>query len=134
VGRGPFDETIAAILVQLSKKHGLQAHLEARSISSLKVVHGDDVRIVCLSSVDLGKSRATLRNAVRRIRRQLPAVEILAGLWGHEAPGVTDQDLRTSTGADYFAFSLRQALSHLIEIACCGSRGPDKKPAGSTAA
>jgi predicted PurR-regulated permease PerM len=118
VGRGPFDQTIAAILVQLSKKHGLQAHLEVHSISSLNVVHlnSDDVRIVCLSLVDIGKSRATLRNAVRRIRRQLPAVEILAGLWGHEVPAAADQDLRTSTGANYFAFSLRQALSQLIEV------------------
>jgi predicted PurR-regulated permease PerM len=136
-GRGPFDETIAAILVQLLEKHGLRAHLvETRSISSLKVVHlkGDEVRFVCLSSVDIGKSRA-LRNAVRRIRHQLPAVEILLGLWGHEAPAA-DEELRTSTGADYHAFSLRQALSHLIEFADspAASSRSDQKFTGPTAA
>jgi predicted PurR-regulated permease PerM len=131
-GRGPFDETIAAILVQLLEKHGLQALLETSAVSSSNVVrlNGDAIGVVCLSSVDIGQSHAAVRNAVRRIRRQLSGVEIVVGLWGHDASTAANQELRTSMAADRYAFSLRQALSHLIEITSLR----DEKPVGPTAA
>jgi len=123
-GRGPFDHVIAGLLVQLLRKHGLKAVVEAESgtsLLSLSRLRDGRVAVVCLSSLDVGTSPAHVRNSLRRIRRQLPQVTLLAGLWAHEASGRFAQEFRASAAADYYAFSLREAVSRLIDIVCPGT-------------
>jgi predicted PurR-regulated permease PerM len=139
-GRGPFDGAAAAMLAQLLEKHGLGAGLEPDvAVSSSNIVHlkSAGVRMICLSYFELGSSAAHLHHSIRRIRRQVPGVKILAGLWGRGRTRAADDQLRARAGADAYAFSLRQAVILCVEAACSGAG--DASPiaaakAGSSAA
>ena len=138
-GRGPFDGAAAAMLAQLLEKHGLGARLESdAAVSSANIVrlNSADVRMICLSYLELGSSAAHLRHSIRRIRRQTPGTKILAGLWGQRT-GAADEPLRASAGADAYAVSLRQAVALCVEAAASGAPDADQHAmpeAGSTAA
>jgi predicted PurR-regulated permease PerM len=132
-GRGHFDEATTVMLVQLLEKHGLKAGLESDSAAfSSKVVRlsGADVRMVCLSSLDIGHSPTHLRYSIRRLRRQLPKAKALAGLWGHDKRGGSVEELQSSAAADLYAYSLREAISACIEAARSG--GATDAPGGAT--
>ena len=122
------------MLVQLLEKHGLKANVESDSaVFSSKVVrlNSADVRMVCLSSLDIAHSPAHWRYSIRRLRRRLSQTKVLAGLWGHDKRGASAEELRTSAGADLYAYSLREAVGICIEAA--RSRGAIDTPEGTTA-
>jgi predicted PurR-regulated permease PerM len=137
-GRGPFDETATAMLVQVLEKHGLKAHLESNTaVSSLNVVRlkGTGVRMACLSLLDIGHTLAHLRYATRRVRAQLSQVQILACLWGHDRSAAATAALRASAGADLYAFSLTEAVSVVLATArSTGGAGGTAETAGPNAA
>jgi len=132
-GRGQFDEVTTMMLVQLLEKHGLKASVESDSaVFSSKVVrlNSADVRMVCLSSLDIAHNPAHWRYSIRRLRRRLPQAKALAGLWGHDKPGAGAEELRTNAGGDLYAYSLREAIGICIETA--RSRGATDTPGGTT--
>jgi predicted PurR-regulated permease PerM len=139
-GRGPFDGAAAAMLAQLLEKHGLSAGLEPDvAVASSNIVHlkSAGVRMICLCYFELGNSAAHLRHSIRRVRRQVPAATILAGLWGHERSGRADEQVRANAGADIYAFSLRQAVVLCVEVASSGGVDSERlarAEAGSSAA
>jgi hypothetical protein len=121
------------MLVQLLEKHGLKASVESDSaVFSSKVVrlNSSDVRIVCLSSLDIAHNPAHWRYSIRRLRRRLPQAKALAGLWGHDKHGAGAEELRTSAEGDLYAYSLREAIGICIEAA--RSRGATDTPGGTT--
>jgi predicted PurR-regulated permease PerM len=123
-GRGPFDGAAAAMLAQLLEKHGLGTGLEPDvAVSSSNIVHlkSAGVRMICLSYFELGSSAAHLHHSIRRVRRQIPGVKILAGLWRRGRTREADDQLRARAGADAYAFSLRQAVTLCVEAACPGA-------------
>jgi predicted PurR-regulated permease PerM len=129
-GRGPFDDAAAAMLVQLLEKHGVRARLEPdRAVTSSNIVRLDSagVAMVCLSYFELGNSPAHLRHSIRRIRRQMPKAKVLAGLWGHEGNQAAGERPHADTGADLYAFSLRQA------VRLCAEASSSAAPEGSGA-
>jgi predicted PurR-regulated permease PerM len=122
-GRGLFDEAATLMLAQLLEKHGLKTSIESDlAIFSSNVVrlNGPDVRMVCLSSLDIAHSPAHWRSSIRRLRRRLPEAKALAGLWGHDRRGASAEELRRSAGADLYAYSLREAVGVCIETARSG--------------
>jgi predicted PurR-regulated permease PerM len=122
-GRGLFDEAATLMLAQLLEKHGLKTSIESDlAIFSSNVVrlNGPDVRMVCLSSLDIAHSPAHWRSSIRRLRRRLPEAKALAGLWGHDHRGASAEELRRSAGADLYAYSLREAVGVCIETARSG--------------
>jgi len=132
-GRGQFDEVTTMMLVQLLEKHGLKASVESDSaVFSSKVVrlNSADVRMVCLSSLDIAHNPAHWRYSIRRLRRRLPQAKALAGLWGHDKHGAGAEELRTNAGGDLYAYSLREAIGICIEAA--RSRGATDTPGGTT--
>lgn len=127
-GRGPFDDAVARMLIQLLEKHGLGGCVETNAaVSSSNIVrlNSAGVTVVCLSYLDLGSSPAHLRHSIKRIRRQIPGATLVVGLWGH-ADDENREQLQTTTAADYYASSLREALSLCIDAA---SGGLPKLPA-----
>src|SRR5204862_2410723 len=136
---GPLNDCATVIVAQLLEKHVLVAGLEPDiAVSSSNIVHlkSAGVRMICLSYFELGNSVAHLRYSIRRIRRQTPGTNILAGLWGHEEGEAADEQLRASTWADAYAFTLRQAVLLCIDAASAAQADPDltMTKAGSSAA
>ena len=102
-GRGPFDDAVARMLLQLLEKHGLGGCVEtnaAVSSSNILRLNSAGVRVVCLSYLDLDSSAAHLRHSIKRIRRQIADATLVVGLWGH-ADGENREQLQTTTAADY---------------------------------
>ena len=116
-GRGPFDDAVARMLIQLLEKHGVGGCVETNAaVSASNIVRLDSagVMVVCLSYLDLGSSAAHLRHSITRIRRQIAGATLVAGLWGHTGDENREQ-LQTTAAADYYVSSLREALSLCID-------------------
>jgi predicted PurR-regulated permease PerM len=111
-GRSFLDEAAAALFAQILEKHGMGAKvgpagaLTAGRISSLSA---EGVRLVCLSYFDADLSTAGARFAVRRLRRRLGQVKILAGFW-QSGPGQASE-LCAATKADFCATTFSEALA-----------------------
>jgi predicted PurR-regulated permease PerM len=136
-GRGPFDDAVAKMLIQLLEKHGLGACVETNdAVSSSNIVrlHSDGVKVVCLSYLDLGSSSAHLRHSIKRIRRQIAGATLVVGLWGH-ADVENRERLQKIAAADFYVSSLREALSLCVDAASGGlARPPATRDVGTTAA
>jgi hypothetical protein len=121
-GRGPFDDAVAKMLIQLLEKHGLGGCVETNAaVSSSNIVrlNSDGVKVVCLSYLDLDSSPAHLRHSITRIRRQIAGATLVAGLWGHAGDENREQ-LQTTAAADSYVSSLREALSLCIDAVSGG--------------
>ena len=118
---------MARMLIQLLEKHGLGGCVEtnaAVSTSNIVRLNSAGVMVVCLSYLDLGSSAAHLRHSIKRIRRQIPGATLIVGLWGHADD--EDREHLQTTAADFYASSLKEALSGCIDAA---SGGLEKPPA-----
>ena len=111
-GRSFLDEAAAALFAQILEKHGMGAKvgpagaLTAGRISSLSA---EGVRLVCLSYFDADLSTAGARFAVRRLRRRLGEVKILACFWQSDPAQVSA--LCAATKADFCATRFKEALA-----------------------
>ena len=78
------------MLAGLLKKHGLEAQaLEHEAISEGGIISLEaGVKLVCLSYLSLGSSKAHVRYLVRRLRRILPHAKIVIGYWGETPAAV----------------------------------------------
>jgi predicted PurR-regulated permease PerM len=128
-GRGPFDGAVAMMLEALLAKHGLGCRREANAVSSSNIVHlnAAGVKIVCLSHLDLGSSRAQLRHSVQRIRKRIPGAALVVGLWGH-AEMHDRERLSAIAPADWHVSTLREALQVCIAAASTNRHEPQAAP------
>ncbi|MBN8905185.1 MAG: AI-2E family transporter, partial [Rhodospirillales bacterium] len=118
-GRGPLDEAAAAMLAQLLTKHGLGSRVEPHSAVSRSGIANLDVSgvaMVCISYLEITGTPSHLRYLLRRVRQKAPDAPILVGLWPAEEAVLRDERLRAAVGADYYATSLREAVT-----ACLGA-------------
>jgi predicted PurR-regulated permease PerM len=112
-GRGPLDEPAARMLVQLFDQQGIGGRLvRYRDVSryGIETLDVSNVGMVCIAYLNISGSPAHLRYLVQRLRKRLPGLPILVGLWPQG--DVTDAT-RTAIGADYFASSFEEVLK------CC---------------
>jgi len=110
-GRGSLDEAAAAMLAQLLDQRGIEARTipsDAVSPANIAGLNTTGVGLVCLSYLEPG-GFTNARYLVRRLRRRLPGVRILAGFWTLSEEEARARDARGETGADLVASSLRQA-------------------------
>ena len=116
--RTPLDDAAAVMLAGLLKKHGLEAQaLEHEAISEGGIISLEaGVKLVCLSYLSLGASKAHVRYLVRRLRRILPHAKIVIGYWG-DNPAAVVKELSEIAGADGFATSLHEATEIIIDLA-----------------
>ncbi len=112
-GRGPLDDMASAMLAQVLGKHGLGAsvapHATVGSRATLLAQQPEGVLMVCLCYAHITGTPSHLRYAIRRLRKRLPGVVILVGLWPEDAIG--DQRLRAAVDADRYAASLREMVA-----------------------
>jgi len=136
-GRGSLDEAAAAMLAQLLEKHGVGAKVVPNDVvSAANIFRLDitDVQMVCLSYLEPG-GFTHARYLVRRLRRKLPQVQILAGFWTLSDEAAGQREALRETGADHVVTSLRQAVDQVSAAAKEPNRGPDTAPSvASTAA
>ncbi len=114
-GRGPLDEAVGAMLVQLLAKHGVKARAAPWDSSAAVGLSPPETgpAVVCLSYLDTTSS-AHMRYAIRRFRRRWPNVVVLVGAWQSESNPDTLRDL---VKADMMAATLNDALAQVIDLA-----------------
>jgi hypothetical protein len=125
-GRGPMDEAAARMLAQLLGERGITAHIlphRAVSRAELTALRGRGADMLCLCYLDLEGSISHVRYLLRRLRRVLPDLPILVGIWPSDAPAVQDERMRAAIGADYYVTSLREAVE------ACAAAARHTKPA-----
>jgi predicted PurR-regulated permease PerM len=127
-GRSALDEAAAAMLAQLLKKYGLGARVEgADAVATMNIsrLETSGVAMVCLSYLDAA-SPAHMRYTIRRMRRRLPATQILLASWKADAEEAT---LRAAT-------TLPEAVRLCLEAARNSSfrANVEAAPASATAA
>lgn len=87
--------------------------------------------MVCLSYLDADLSPAEARYVVRRLRRHLGDIKILAGFWQTD-PGQASE-LCAATKADFYATRFKEALAFCLHEAVKeqkgGPRNINAKPA-----
>ncbi len=135
-GRGPLDEAASCMLAQLLGKHGLGARVAPYEAASREGIHTLDVEgvaMVCISYLDLSGAPSHLRYLVRRLRRRLPHVPLLVGLWPAEDALVKDEQMRALLGATYYASSLHEAVDDCLQAAREASGALVQGEAGSDA-
>jgi methylmalonyl-CoA mutase cobalamin-binding subunit len=118
-GRGPLDEAVATMLAQLLEKHGIGARVlpcEEASASALFRLDAKGVQLACLSYLEAG-GLTNARYLVRRLRRKLPRVKVVAGFWTLTAEEVAGRGALRATGADLVVTSLRQAVEATVAAA-----------------
>ncbi len=106
----------------MGAKVGPAGALIAGRISSLSA---EGVRLVYLSYFDGDLSTAGARFAVRRLRRRLGEVKILAGFW-QSGPGQANE-LCTATKADFCVTRFKEALAFCLNEAVDVEKGEPGK-------
>jgi hypothetical protein len=116
-GRSFLDEAAAALLAQILGKHGIEATVEPAGgglgTGRISRLSTDGAPMVCLSYLDADLSPAGARFVVRRLRRRLPEVKILAGFW-QSGPGPASE-LCAKTKADFCATSFKDAVAFCLD-------------------
>ena len=119
-GRGPLDEAAGAMLAQLLAKHGLRARVVSQSASARGHIEALDVTgvaMVCVSYLEASGSPSALRYLMRRLRRKLPGMPVLVGLWQADASVLADERLRAAVGADHYVTTLHDAVAACVAAA-----------------
>ena len=119
-GRGPLDEAASCMLAQLLGKHGLAARVtpyEAVSRERINTLDVEGVAMVCISYLELSGAPSHLRYLVRRLRRRLPHVPLLVGLWPAEDAMLKDEQMHAMLGATYYTSSLHEAVDDCLQAA-----------------
>jgi predicted PurR-regulated permease PerM len=117
-GRSFLDEAAAALFAQILEMHGMRAKVEpagALTAGRISRLSAEDARLVCLSYLDADLSTAGARFAVRRLRRRLGEIKILAGFW-QSGPGQANE-LCAETNADFCATTFTEALAFCLHEA-----------------
>jgi predicted PurR-regulated permease PerM len=118
-GRGSLDEVVAAMLAQLLQKQGIGARtVPSRDVSAVNIARFDvaGTQMACLSYLEAG-GLTNARYLVRRLRRRLPNVKILLGLWTLSDEQANSRDALRETGADIIVTSLGQAVIEVDKAA-----------------
>jgi hypothetical protein len=124
-GRGALDDAAAGMLAQLLRKHGFATRLvphEATSRSGIATLDLTDVRMICISYLEIIGHPTHLRYLLRRLRLRDATVPILVGLWPMEDPFLSNEEMRAMMGASAYVTSLRDAVIQCVEI-CSESPG-----------
>ncbi|MGB8898085.1 MAG: hypothetical protein WCC90_01990 [Methylocella sp.] len=95
--------------MQILEKHGMGAKVGpagALTADRISRLSAEGARLVCLSYFDADLSTAGARFAVRRLRRRLGEIKILASFW-QSGPGQASE-LCAATKADFYATRFKE--------------------------
>ena len=118
-GRGPLDEAAALLLVDMLSKYGIQARVvssDETSAANIRELSCDGVRMTCVSYLEPG----TFKNAryqVRRLRKHMPEVPVMALFWGIAGDHSRHLDGIEATECDIVTTGLKESVQHVLAYA-----------------
>ncbi|HJR57293.1 MAG TPA: AI-2E family transporter [Rhizomicrobium sp.] len=118
-GRGPLDEAAGVLVVDMLDKYGIGARLvsaEDTSAANIGDLDATGVRLVCVSYLEPG----TFKNAryqVRRLRKFIPGVPVIALFWGLSDDNSRYLDSIEATECDIVTTGLKETLRHILAFA-----------------
>jgi predicted PurR-regulated permease PerM len=127
-GRGPLDEPGASMLAQLLAQRGIASKMiKDRDVSrySIESLDTTAVGMICIAYLNISGSPANLRYLVQRLRKHIPDIPIVIGLWPEDNPAL--QQAQQQIGADYFASSFESVLQQ-CEAGLVKSRQQEARP------
>ena len=117
-GRGPLDQAAASLLMNLLARRGIGTRAispEDASPARVQQIDPKGIRAICLSYLEPGNP-TNARFLVRRLRKQIPNVPLVAGFW-RLVQGDTDfQGWIDATGCDFVAFNLGTAVEQIAGL------------------
>jgi len=118
-GRGPLDEAAALLLVDMLGKHGVGARVvssDETSATNIAELSADGVKLTCVSYLEPG----TFKNAryqVRRLRKHMPGVPVIAIFWGLAGDNSRYLDGIEATESDIVTTGLTETVQHILAFA-----------------
>ncbi len=113
-GRGKLDEAASLMLAQLLRTHDLGAKTGSHDLASregIETLDPDGIAMVCLTYLELSGNPTSLRYLLRRLRRRLPDVPLVVGMWPSGEDFDNDAEMREHVGADFYVGSLTDAVA-----------------------
>jgi hypothetical protein len=120
------------MLAQLLARHGLGTRSvsnDAVSRINIGSFDGEEVAMICVSSLTIGGRLSHLRYLLRRLRQRLPNVPILVGFWRHEDAASSNGKVEAMGSPDHLADSLREAVGICLQAACTHQEAGDRPAA-----
>lgn len=118
-GRGPLDEAAALLLVDMLGKYGIQARVvssDETSAANIRELSCEGVKMTCVSYLEPG----TFKNAryqVRRLRKHMPGVPVMALFWGIGMDQSRHLDGIEATECDIVTTGLKESVQHILAYA-----------------
>jgi predicted PurR-regulated permease PerM len=118
-GRGPLDEAAALLLVDMLSKYGIGARVvssEETSATNIRELDCTGVQLTCVSYLEPG----TFKNAryqVRRLRKRMPGVPVMALFWGLAGDNSRYLDGIEATECDIVTTGLKETVQHILTFA-----------------
>ncbi len=130
-GRGPLDEAAALLLVDMLGKYEISARVvssDETSATNIRELDCQGVQLTCVSYLEPG----TFKNAryqVRRLRKHMPGVPVMALFWGLAGDNSRFLDGIEATECDIVTTGLKETVQHIITFARRGAAKPRLEPA-----
>jgi predicted PurR-regulated permease PerM len=118
-GRGPLDEAAGILVTDMLAKYELGARLvtsDDTSAARIGELETDGVRLICVSYLEPG----TFKNAryqLRRLRKAVPGVPVIALFWGLSDDNSRYLDSIEATESDIVTTGLKETLRHIMAFA-----------------
>jgi hypothetical protein len=118
-GRGPLDEAAALLLVDMLSKYGIAARVvssDETSATNIRELQCVGVQLTCVSYLEPG----TFKNAryqVRRLRKRMPGVPVMALFWGLAGDNSRYLDGIEATECDIVTTGLKETVQHILTFA-----------------
>ncbi|WP_019903326.1 AI-2E family transporter [Methylobacterium sp. 77] len=128
-GRSFVDESACAILAQLLNKRGIGTRIVPfADVARVQVDNFDPgpARMICIVSLAINGEPTHLRRLVGRLKRRMPDLPIVVGLWQADHEILSDEGQRAAIGADGHVSSLDAGLQAVLSRA--GTAAPAVKP------
>ncbi|HEX7820603.1 MAG TPA: AI-2E family transporter [Sphingobium sp.] len=116
-GRGVFDATVSAMLLQLLERRGHPTRIipnSALSRDAIGTLDLNDADVIALTYLHLSGTPPHLPHLIRRLRQRAPGARIVVGLWPAEGPPTDAAILQQKTGADDHCHSLHGMMAAII--------------------
>ena len=118
-GRGPLDEAATLLLVDMLGKYGIAARVvssDETSATNIRELSCEGVQLTCVSYLEPG----TFKNAryqVRRLRKRMPGVPVMALFWGLAGDNTRYLDGIEATECDIVTSGLKETVQHILAFA-----------------
>jgi hypothetical protein len=118
-GRGPLDEAAALLLTDMLAKCGNNARVVSSDETSAAQIDSQDangVQVTCVSYLEPGTYK-NARYQVRRLRKRMPDVPVIAIFWGIGSDTARYLDSVEATESDVVTTGLKETIHHVLAFA-----------------